>query len=510
MPTPAATRMRAGCALLLLSVSGVGGCSNVNIQYPLQEGGVSSVTARDMQFFAASRQRPSPYAFYVQKVCANGRERASSLSPLLLPLATASGDWALALWKTLEHFVGDLADDLLGLPGPQFRWEQRNAYVGVMVNPLPEARCWAADAREPAVCGRVRRVLSRLPPPLREEEEGVPAALRVAGRVLAELPKYNYQAGLVDGVNSKGLYVGMQLLKEYSKYPNATQALRAAPMGRALWAMELGNYILASFDNTSHVVSTFLDPEARPFVWHLGGLVPSAHWIVRDGTESVVLEWTCPDALRPASCAWAQVAVHREDVGAVTNAPPYLAQKVFMQQSAAAFGPGAPENPAPYRAGSTLLPGEAPDPPAALSGDGYGVAPVNGAANSPVARFQLLAYLARWAGARTAPEARSAALLAIGKTEVLPNTNLEPGNRSFASNWQSLVDHRARAYLLRPYAASNFAEFDVARVCDASGEFSVRPFYDNCGSVGARLGPLFRPPRGDDALGGTPEGGWFL
>jgi choloylglycine hydrolase len=119
----------------------------------------------------------------------------------------------------------------------------------------------------------------------------------------------NHSDTLVDGLNEKGLNVGLFYFPGYAQYTPAAQA-RA---GRILAPAQITAWILANFATTEEVKAHIGSIDLTPQVLDLIGIVPDLHIKVQDATgRSIVIE---PRGGR--------LVVHDNPTRVLTNAPTF-------------------------------------------------------------------------------------------------------------------------------------------------------------------------------------------
>lgn len=113
----------------------------------------------------------------------------------------------------------------------------------------------------------------------------------------------------VDGLNEKGLHVGLFYFPGYAEY----QSIAAADEVRALAPFELGGFLLGTCANVSEAVEAARGVRVGAVVFKEFGFVPPVHFIVNDASgRSVVLEHV-----------GGELKVHRNPLGVLTNSPAF-------------------------------------------------------------------------------------------------------------------------------------------------------------------------------------------
>ncbi|MEN8250349.1 MAG: linear amide C-N hydrolase [Bacteroidota bacterium] len=112
-----------------------------------------------------------------------------------------------------------------------------------------------------------------------------------------------------DGINEKGLALGMFYHPEFTQYPE----YKDSESSNTISGQDVANYILSQFANVEEV------KEGMPKVSVVGvmeesiGLVPGMHWMVTDATgNSIVIEYN-----------YGEIKIHDAPLGVITNAPNY-------------------------------------------------------------------------------------------------------------------------------------------------------------------------------------------
>ncbi|MBI5230850.1 MAG: linear amide C-N hydrolase [Coriobacteriales bacterium] len=116
------------------------------------------------------------------------------------------------------------------------------------------------------------------------------------------------QAGVTDGVNERGLYVGLLYLPGFTEYPSPD----GHDTGRLLAPLDMGSYALATCATVAETIEAMRAASVWPQSIEPVGVIP-LHMVVHDGTgASAVIEWV-----------GGQMQVHEAPLGVATNAPPY-------------------------------------------------------------------------------------------------------------------------------------------------------------------------------------------
>src|SRR4051794_11282154 len=92
----------------------------------------------------------------------------------------------------------------------------------------------------------------------------------------------------VDGLNEKGLHVGLFYFPGFAKY----QEIESHDVGMALAPWELGVFLLGTCSDVKEAVAAVKNVRVGEVVQKDMGLVPGVHYILTDsGGDSVVLEY---------------------------------------------------------------------------------------------------------------------------------------------------------------------------------------------------------------------------
>jgi choloylglycine hydrolase len=114
---------------------------------------------------------------------------------------------------------------------------------------------------------------------------------------------------MVDGLNEKGLHVGLFYFPGFAKY----QEIKAEEVGKALAPWELGVFLLGTCSDVKEAVAAARDVRVGEVVQKDMGFVPPVHYIVTDAKgKSVVLEYT-----------GGELMVHDNPFGVMSNSPPF-------------------------------------------------------------------------------------------------------------------------------------------------------------------------------------------
>jgi len=114
---------------------------------------------------------------------------------------------------------------------------------------------------------------------------------------------------IADGMNEKGLAVGMFYHPGYAEYMEYDKA----EAGNSITAVDLVNYILSQYATVDEVSGAMKQVRVVPVVEKAIGIPVDGHWMVTDATgKSIVIEFTDGKA-----------KIHENPLGVITNAPNY-------------------------------------------------------------------------------------------------------------------------------------------------------------------------------------------
>lgn len=113
----------------------------------------------------------------------------------------------------------------------------------------------------------------------------------------------------IDGLNDKGLSVGLFYFPGFAKY----QEVKAEDFGKALAPWELGAFLLGTCADVKEAVAAAKTVRVGEVVQKDMGIVPPAHYIVNDANGgSVVLEYV-----------GGELQVHANPLGVMSNSPTF-------------------------------------------------------------------------------------------------------------------------------------------------------------------------------------------
>jgi choloylglycine hydrolase len=114
---------------------------------------------------------------------------------------------------------------------------------------------------------------------------------------------------IIDGLNEKGLAVGIFYFPGYAKY----QEVKEAAIGKALAPWELGVYLLGNCANVKEAVEATQDVRVGEVVQKDMGFVPPCHYILNDASgRCVVMEYVN-----------GELRVHDNPLGVMSNSPTF-------------------------------------------------------------------------------------------------------------------------------------------------------------------------------------------
>lgn len=112
-----------------------------------------------------------------------------------------------------------------------------------------------------------------------------------------------------EGMNEKGLALGMFYHPEFTKYPE----YKKSESSNSISAQDVANYILSQFANVEEVKAGMPKIIVVGVIEETIGIVPGMHWIVTDTAgSSIVIEYTD-----------GKLKIHDAPLGVITNAPNY-------------------------------------------------------------------------------------------------------------------------------------------------------------------------------------------
>ena len=113
----------------------------------------------------------------------------------------------------------------------------------------------------------------------------------------------------VDGLNEKGLHVGLFYFPGFAKY----QEVKAEDVGKALAPWELGSFLLGTCSDVKEAVAAAKSVRVGEVVQKDMGFVPPVHFIVTDASGgSVVLEHV-----------GGELKIHANPLGVMSNSPTF-------------------------------------------------------------------------------------------------------------------------------------------------------------------------------------------
>jgi choloylglycine hydrolase len=113
----------------------------------------------------------------------------------------------------------------------------------------------------------------------------------------------------VDGLNEKGLHVGLFYFPGFAKY----QEIKAEDVGKALAPWELGLFLLGTCSDVTEAVAAAKDVLVGEVAQKDMGFVPGVHYILTDASgKSVVFEHV-----------GGELKIHQNPLGVMTNSPTF-------------------------------------------------------------------------------------------------------------------------------------------------------------------------------------------
>ncbi|MDQ0313769.1 choloylglycine hydrolase family protein [Amorphus orientalis] len=114
---------------------------------------------------------------------------------------------------------------------------------------------------------------------------------------------------VVDGLNEKGLSMGLFYFDQSAKY----QPYSPDDAAKTMASWQLGSYILDNFATVDEVKAALPDIVVAPVVFEAFGIILPVHFIVTDPTgASIVIEYV-----------GGELTIHDNGIGIITNNPPF-------------------------------------------------------------------------------------------------------------------------------------------------------------------------------------------
>lgn len=114
---------------------------------------------------------------------------------------------------------------------------------------------------------------------------------------------------VLDGVNEKGLYVGLFYFPGYAKY----QEVSADATGKILAPWEVGTWLLGNFATVAEARAGIATVKVANVVFPKWGFVLPLHYIVQDAAGNcIVIEYVD-----------GKLYIHDNPIGVITNSPPF-------------------------------------------------------------------------------------------------------------------------------------------------------------------------------------------
>ena len=121
------------------------------------------------------------------------------------------------------------------------------------------------------------------------------------------------QTAFLDGLNDKGLSIGLFYFPNYAKYADVTKENAS----RALAPADFGTWVLGSFATVDEVKAAVKDvviaPTPMPGLGSAQGVVPGVHFFIKDQSGKAIVVEPVDGTLK----------VHDAPLGVMTNAPTY-------------------------------------------------------------------------------------------------------------------------------------------------------------------------------------------
>ena len=150
----------------------------------------------------------------------------------------------------------------------------------------------------------------------------IPRAVESAGTAPGDKPGLRWKSkygsvgangfnlpAIVDGLNEKGLGIGLFYFPGYAKY----QSVKEEDVGKAIAPWELPAYLLGNCATVKEAVDAARNVRVGEVVQKNMGLVPPCHYIVNDASgQCVVLEYVS-----------GELKIHDNPLGVITNSPTF-------------------------------------------------------------------------------------------------------------------------------------------------------------------------------------------
>lgn len=247
---------------------------------------------------------------------------------------------------------------------------------------------------------------------------------------------------LVDGLNEKGLAVGLFYFPGTAVYPPYT----AANADKTIAPWELGSWILENFSTTAEVrdnIEKVLVPSVVLKAW---GFAPPIHYIATDATgKSIVIEYVA-----------GKLNVHDNPIGVMTNSPTFDWHMTNLRNYVNLSYMAAP----PVQLGPIKL---------VSFGQGSGMLGLPGDFTPP-SRFVRAAAFSHGTGAFPSKTGDDAVLQAF---HILNNFDIPKGSAREKDEhgnvladhtlWTSANDLKAKCYYIRTYENSQIRSLDLTK-----------------------------------------------
>ncbi|MEN9674331.1 MAG: hypothetical protein RIS76_227 [Verrucomicrobiota bacterium] len=248
---------------------------------------------------------------------------------------------------------------------------------------------------------------------------------------------------LFDGVNEKGLAVGLFYFPTTAKYP----PFDAAKADRTLAPWELGSWIAENFGTVGEVRQNISNVVVADIVFPAWGFVPPVHYVVYDTTgESIVIEYVD-----------GQLHVHDNPLGVMSNSPAFDWHMTNLRN----YVNFSMVNRPPVKLGSvTLTP----------LGQGSGMLGLPGDFTPPSRLVRAVAYSTSVLPSASGTDAVLQAFHILNNFDI-PKGAARDGERDAKGNvtadytlWTSAADLQARRFYFRTYENSHIRSVDLMKL----------------------------------------------
>lgn len=247
---------------------------------------------------------------------------------------------------------------------------------------------------------------------------------------------------IVDGLNEKGLSMGLFYFAQSAEY----QPYEADKADRTMASWQLGSYILDNFATVDEVKQALSDIVVAPVVFKQFNIVLPVHYVVTDPSgASIVIEYVD-----------GKLAVHDNQIGIITNNPPFDWHMTNLQN----YVNLGLENVPPQKLGDVTIDG---------LGQGTGLLGMPGDFTSP-SRFVRASIFAH--GVDPSPDSNHAIFQAfhILNNFDIPKGVARDGEKDDKGNiisdytqWTSANDLKNRRFYFRTYDDSDIRMVDLTK-----------------------------------------------